>query len=140
MSFLGNLIWLVFGGLLAGLSYILGGFVLCLTIIGIPYGVKAMRFGWLVMMPFGKGVAWTWNAPGCLSGLVNLLWLVMVGWSIALTHLLFGVILLPTLVGIPLALQHFKLLPVALFPFSYGAWRLSIVRKCTGAHRDAHLG
>lgn len=119
MSFLVNLLWLVFGGLLAGLSYILGGFVLCLTVIGIPYGVKAMRFGWLALRPFGSAVSWTPSAPGCMARLVNLFWLLTVGWSIALTHLLFGFILLPTLVGIPLALQHFKLLPIALFPFSY---------------------
>ena len=119
MSFVGNLVWLVFGGLVAGLSYIVAGFALCLTIIGIPFGVKAMQFGWMVMMPYGKGVTLTPSAPGCVSVLFNIIWLVAVGWSIALTHLLFGIILLPTLIGIPFALQHFKLVPVALFPFSY---------------------
>ena len=126
MSFLGNLVWLVFGGLLAGLSYILAGVVLCLTVIGLPFGLKALRIGWLVMLPFGKAVTWTHSAPNYISGLFNLLWLVTVGWSIALTHLLFGIILLPTLVGIPFALQHFKLLPLALFPFSY---RLTLAHK-----------
>ena len=125
MNFVGNIVWLVFGGLVAGLSYFLAGFVLCLTIIGIPFGLKAMRFGWMVLMPFGKVVTPSDHDVGCLSQLFNAIWLLSVGWSIALTHLLFGIILLPTLVGIPFALQHFKLVPVALFPFNYRVSRPS---------------
>ena len=119
MSLFGNLLWLIFGGLLAGLSYMLAGFILCLTIIGIPFGINAMRLGWLVLTPFGRGLDCRQGATGCVDGAFNLLWLLTVGWSIALTHLLFGIILLPTLVGIPIAWRHFQLLPIALFPFSY---------------------
>ena len=75
-----------------------------------------MRLGWLVMMPFGKRLTPAPGASGCFAGLISVLWLVVAGWSIALTHLLFALMLAPTLIGIPIAVQHLRLLPVALFP------------------------
>ncbi len=119
MSLLANLIWLIFGGAIAALSYILAGIFLCLTIVGIPFGIKAIQFGVLVLLPFGKVVGIRQTQTGCLALMFNIIWLVTVGWSIALTHLLFGTMLAATLVGIPFAIQHFKLVPVALFPFSH---------------------
>lgn len=119
MSLLCNLIWLVFGGAIASLSYILAGFALCLTVVGIPFGIKAIQFGLMVMLPFGKVIDGGQSGTGCLAMAFNIIWLLTVGWSIALTHLLFGMILTFTLLGIPFAIQHFKLVPVALFPFSY---------------------
>ncbi len=119
MSLIGNIIWLIFGGFLAGLGYILGGLVLCITIIGIPLGIKAIRFGFMVMLPFGKSVEQTDGGDGCLSLVFNIIWLVLFGWEIALAHIVFGIIFGITIIGIPFAQQHFKLVPVALFPFSY---------------------
>lgn len=119
MSLLGNLIWLVFGGAIASLSYIFAGFALCLTIVGIPFGIKAIQFGVMVLLPFGKVINSGRSGRGCLAMGFNIIWLLTVGWSIALTHLLFGIMLAMTLLGIPFAIQHFKLVPVALFPFSY---------------------
>ncbi len=119
MSLLGNLIWLVFGGAIASLSYILAGLALCLTVVGIPFGLKAIQFGLMVLLPFGKVIDGGQSKTGCLAMAFNIIWLVTVGWSIALTHLLFGLMLGFTLLGIPFAIQHFKLAPVALFPFSY---------------------
>ncbi len=119
MSLLGNLIWLVFGGAIASLSYILAGFALCLTVVGIPFGIKAIQFGVMVLFPFGKVIDGGGSGTGCLAMAFNIIWLLTVGWSIALTHLLFGIMLAFTLLGIPFAIQHFKLVPVALFPFSY---------------------
>ena len=119
MSLIGNIIWLVFGGFLAGLGYILGGLLICLTIIGIPLGLKAIRFGFMVMLPFGKSVVPTERGEGCLALAFNIIWLVLFGWEIALAHLAFGIAFGITIIGIPFALQHFKLVPVALFPFSY---------------------
>ena len=119
MSLLGNIIWLIFGGFIAGVGYIIGGLLLCLTIIGIPFGIKAIEFGFMVMLPFGKNVV---NAPagdGCVAMIFNIIWLVLFGWEIALAHAVFGLILGITIIGIPFAVQHFKLIPVALLPFTY---------------------
>ncbi len=119
MSFLGNLIWLIFGGFLAGLGYILGGLVLCVTIVGIPFGIQSIKLGFATMAPFGKEVSEANNGDGFLRMLFNVLWIVLFGWEIALAHLVGGLILAITVVGLPFARQHFKLIPVALFPFSY---------------------
>lgn len=119
MSLIGNIIWLIFGGFIAGLGYILGGLVLCLTIIGLPLGLKAIRFGFMVMLPFGKTVQPTERGEGCIALAFNIIWLLLFGWEIALAHLAFGLAFGITIIGIPFAMQHFKLVPVALFPFSY---------------------
>lgn len=119
MSLLGNIIWLVLGGFLAGLGYIIGGLALCITIIGIPLGLKAISFGFAVMTPFGKSVQPTEGGEGCIALVFNILWLVLFGWEIALVHVTFGIVFGITVIGIPFAIQHFKLVPVALLPFSY---------------------
>lgn len=119
MSLIGNIIWLIFGGFLAGLGYILGGLLLCLTIIGIPFGLKSIRLGMATMTPFGKEVVQTGTDGGCLQLLFTIVWVVLFGWEIALAHLLGGGLLFITIIGIPFAKQHFKLIPVALFPFIY---------------------
>jgi uncharacterized membrane protein YccF (DUF307 family) len=119
MSLIGNIIWLIFGGFLAGLGYILGGLVLCLTIIGIPFGFKSIQLGLATMAPFGKEVVETRSDGGCLQLLFTIVWIVLFGWEIAVAHLLAGIFLAITIIGIPFAKQHFKLIPVALFPFIY---------------------
>ncbi|RME98367.1 MAG: YccF domain-containing protein [Chloroflexi bacterium] len=117
MSLLGNIIWLIFGGFLAGLGYILGGLAMCLTIIGIPFGIQSIKLGAASMAPFGKTLESDDESAGCLYIVFNLLWLVLFGWEIALVHLTSAGILAITIVGIPFALQHIKLIPLALFPF-----------------------
>ena len=117
MSFLGNLIWLVFGGFFAAVGYILGGLALCLTIIGIPFGIQSIKLGVASMAPFGKELSADAKTGGLLYVLFNLAWLVLFGWEIALLHLTSAGILAITIVGIPFALQHVKLIPLALFPF-----------------------
>ena len=119
MSLLGNLVWLIFGGFLAGLGYILGGLVLCITIVGIPFGMQAIQLGVSTMAPFGKEVKNNERAGGLLSMIFDVVWLLVVGWEIAVAHLVGGLILAITIVGLPFAKQHFKLIPVALFPFNY---------------------
>jgi uncharacterized membrane protein YccF (DUF307 family) len=119
MSLLGNIIWLIFGGFLAGLGYILGGLVLCLTIVGIPFGLQTMQLGVATMAPFGKEVRTHERAGGLLRLVFDIIWLLVAGWEIAIAHLIGGLILGVTIVGIPFAKQHFKLIPVALFPFNY---------------------
>lgn len=119
MSLIGNIIWLIFGGFIAGVGYIIGGLLLCLTIIGIPFGIKAVEFGFMAMLPFGKDVVNVSSGDGCLSVAFNIIWLLLFGWGIALAHAVFGVILGVTIIGLPFAVQHFKLIPVALLPFTY---------------------
>lgn len=118
MSLFGNIIWLIFGGLLASIGYILGGVLLCLTIIGVPFGVQAIRYGMAIIAPFGKEVEHT-GSDGLLAAFFNILWIVLFGWEIALMHVTFALIFAITIIGLPFAKQHMKLLPMALLPFSY---------------------
>jgi uncharacterized membrane protein YccF (DUF307 family) len=119
MSLLGNIIWLIFGGLIAALGYLIGGLVLCLTIIGIPFGIASFKLAGAVFAPFGKEISRTSTGSGILPMIFNVLWILLFGWGIALTHILGGLLLCVTIIGIPFGLQHFKLIPVALLPFSY---------------------
>jgi uncharacterized membrane protein YccF (DUF307 family) len=119
ISFLGNLIWLIFGGFIAAAGYLIGGALLCLTIIGIPFGIQSMKLGVATIAPFGKEVVAQERQAGCLFLLMDVLWAVLFGWEIALAHLAGALILALTIIGIPLALQHVKLVPVALLPFHF---------------------
>lgn len=118
MTFLANVIWLIFGGLIVGLGYIIGGLALCLTIIGIPFGLQAIRLGKATLTPFGKEVVESEHSGRRLRVVFDLIWLVLFGWEIAVAHLLSAVVLGITIIGIPFGKQHLKLAPVALLPFS----------------------
>ena len=107
MKFLGNLIWLIFGGLAVAIEYFTAGLALMITIIGIPFGLQAMKLGVLALWPFGSKVIKTDMAGGCLSTIMNVIWLVFFGFIIALTHLLFGLLLSITIIGLPWGKQHF---------------------------------
>jgi uncharacterized membrane protein YccF (DUF307 family) len=117
MNTIGNLIWLIFGGLLSAVGYVIGGFVLCLTIIGIPFGLQCFKLAAFVLWPFGRMAVGTQGSAGCLNLLLNILWLLFAGIWIAITHIVFGLILFITIIGIPFARQHFKLVEVSLMPF-----------------------
>lgn len=117
MSLLGNILWLIFGGLIAALGYILGGLLVCLTIVGIPFGVQAMKIGVATLAPFGKEIVDLPDANSVLRLVLNVVWLLLVGWEIALAHAASALVLALTIIGIPFALQHLKLIPLALLPF-----------------------
>ena len=117
MSLLGNILWLIFGGLITGLGYILGGIVLCLTIIGIPFGLQSSKLGFAVFAPFGKDLVELDNANGVLNLVFNVIWLLLFGWPIAVAHATSALILAITIIGIPFSIQHLKLIPLSLFPF-----------------------
>ena len=117
MNFLGNLVWLIMGGLITALMYWLAGLVMCITIIGIPFGVQLFKIGTMALWPFGHDLVPKENAGGCLSITFNVLWILLGWWEIALTHLTFGLILCCTIVGIPWGVQHFKLAIGSLLPF-----------------------
>jgi len=117
MSFIGNVIWMIFGGFFAGLGYIFGGLLVCLTIVGIPLGQQAIKLGIATMSPFGREIVPTEEAAHTSYILLNILWAIFFGWEIAVTHFVSGLILGITIVGIPFAKQHFKLIPLSLAPF-----------------------
>ena len=119
MSLIGNILWLIFGGLLAAMGYILGGLLLCLTIVGIPFGIQSMKLGVATLTPFGKEITQEKRQAGCLFLAMDIIWVVLFGWEIALAHLTAAFFLAITIIGIPFAIQHVKLVPVALFPFQY---------------------
>ncbi len=117
MSLLGNILWLIFGGLIAGVGYIIGGLLFCLTIIGIPFGVQTMKIGVATLTPFGKEIVELEDANSTTRLILNVVWLVFFGWEIALAHAGSALVLAITIIGIPFALQHLKLIPLALLPF-----------------------
>jgi uncharacterized membrane protein YccF (DUF307 family) len=117
MTLIGNILWLIFGGLLSGMGYMLGGFLLCLTIVGIPFGIQAIKLGILTFAPFGKEIVERPDANSPLRIVFNILWIVLFGWEIALSHLLHAGFLALTIIGIPFAIQHIKLAPLSLLPF-----------------------
>lgn len=119
MALLGNILWFVFGGFVAVILYFLGGIALCLTIVGIPFGIQAFKLGAAVFAPFGKKVVEREDGGGCLRIVFNLLWIVLFGWEIAVSHLVSAVLLAITIIGIPFAKQHVKLIPMSLMPFSH---------------------
>lgn len=117
MSLLGNIIWIIFGGLLLALEYFVAGILLCCTIIGIPFGLQAFKIGLLALLPFGQQSVPTQQGSGCLSVVMNIIWIFIGGIWIALTHLVFGLLFCITIIGIPFGLQHFKLMALAFTPF-----------------------
>ena len=117
MNTLGNIVWLLFGGLFAALLYVVCGLVLCVTIIGIPFGIQCFKLGGFVLWPFGRAAVSTASSAGCLSLLCNIIWLFCGGLALAINHIFWGLVLFITIIGIPFARQHFKLVEVSLLPF-----------------------
>ena len=117
MKFLGNIIWLIFGGFAIAIEYFVSSLGLMLTIVGIPFGLQTMKLGVLALWPFGSRVVRTEMAGGCLSTVMNLIWIIFFGIWIALTHIAFGLLFFITIIGIPWGKQHFKLAGIALTPF-----------------------
>lgn len=118
MRLLLNILWIVLGGgLLLWLEYVLVGLVLCLTIIGIPFGVQCFKIAGLALLPFGKDIDARPAADGALRVIGNVVWFVFAGLWIFLTHLALAVGLAVTIIGIPFAVQHFKLALLAVWPF-----------------------
>lgn len=117
MRLFGNLIWLVFGGIIISLEYFISSILLIVTIIGIPFGIQTLKLAMFALWPFGNKVVDSGSSSGCLSTVMNILWILIGGIWIALSHLVFGILFAITIVGIPFAKQHFKLAGLALTPF-----------------------
>ncbi len=113
MRLLGNIIWFVFGGLIAALLWVILGILLSITIIGIPLGLQCFKFASLVLFPFGREVTINFEK----HPIANILWVIFFGWEMALSYVAIGAIFCITIIGIPFGLQWFKLTTLALFPF-----------------------
>ena len=111
-----NVIWLVLCGIWMAIAYALAGLVAFILIITIPFGIAAFRIGSYALWPFGRSVVRHPRAGlGSLIG--NIIWVILLGWELALGHLFSGIFLCLTIIGIPLGLADFKLIPISLFPF-----------------------
>lgn len=119
MKVIGNIIWIIFGGFAIALEYLLAGLLMCLTIIGIPFGIQSFKLAGASLWPFGKDIKNTPDAGSGVSTLLNVLWILIGGIWITLTHLALGIALCITIVGIPFGLQHFKLMKLSFTPFGY---------------------
>ena len=117
MNFIGNIIWLICGGFFSALGYFFGGIILCFTIIGIPFGLQCFKIAGLELMPFGKKVVTRPTSSGCLSLICNIIWILTGGLYTAIIHMIFALILTITIIGIPFAKQHLKLMELSLMPF-----------------------
>lgn len=114
---LGNFFWLIFGGLLTAFLYFINGLLLCLTIVGIPFGLQLFKFASFALCPFGRELRDTAEETSCLSTIMNVIW-ICCGWcEIAIVHFVLGLALCITIIGIPLGVQHFKLAIGSCLPF-----------------------
>ena len=117
MSIFMNILWLLLGGIFTAVEYIASSLAMMVTIIGIPFGLQTLKLSLLALCPFGKRIETTPEAGGCLSIIMNIIWILIGGIWISLTHQLFGIVLCITIIGIPFGRQHFKLAGLALSPF-----------------------
>ena len=117
MKTIGNIIWVIFGGLEIAVEYFIAGIFMMLTIIGIPFGWQSMKMGLLALWPFGSKIQEKSSQTGCLNLFMNILWFFVGGIWICLTHIALGIVFCITLVGIPFGMMHFRLARLALSPF-----------------------
>lgn len=117
MRTLGNILWLVLAGWWLALAYVIAGVVMCVLIVTIPFGIQAFKLASFTLWPFGRTVVPNPDAAPVLGCVGNIIWIVLVGWEMALAHFVAGVLLCLTIIGIPLGIACFKLIPLALLPF-----------------------
>jgi len=119
MSFLLNIIWFLLGGFVVFLAYLVGGLILCLTIIGIPFGIQCFKLSILGLAPFGKEIRDTEPPGGALAVIMNIIWILLPGLELALIHLFLAAVFAITIIGLPFAAQHLKMTRLALLPFGF---------------------
>lgn len=117
MRTVGNIIWIVFGGIFIAIEYIVSSVVMMATIVGIPFGLQTLKLAEVALFPFDKKIKKSPSSSGCLSFIMNVIWFFVGSLPIALTHLLFGLLFYITIIGIPFGNQHFKLMKLAFSPF-----------------------
>ena len=119
MTVLLNVLWFIFGGFLIALAYILGGILLCITIIGIPFGIQCFKLSILGMAPFGREIREAEPPGGAVSVIMNVIWILLPGLELALIHLLLAAFFAITIIGLPFAAQHLKMTRLAILPFGF---------------------
>jgi uncharacterized membrane protein YccF (DUF307 family) len=127
-----NIIWLVLAGFWLAIAYAIAAVIMFILIITIPFGIQALKIGVFALWPFGRTVIKRADA-GAPSFIGNLLWLILAGWWLALGHLITGILLAITIIGIPLALANFKLIPISLWPFGREIVPTSVARQLDAA-------
>jgi uncharacterized membrane protein YccF (DUF307 family) len=115
MSLIGNIIWIVFGGFFPALLWFFSGLLICVTIIGIPFGIQCLKISWVSLLPFGKTI--NPGRFGATGFILNVIWILVVGWAVAVSHFGLGLLFCITIIGIPFGIQHFKLALLSLLPF-----------------------
>jgi uncharacterized membrane protein YccF (DUF307 family) len=113
----GNILWLILAGIWLAIGYTVAGLVMCITIIGIPFGIQAFKLAGFVLWPFGRKVVPKSEALRVLDIVFNVLWLLLFGWGLFLASIGAGLLLCITIIGIPFGIQAFKLSLLAMWPF-----------------------
>jgi uncharacterized membrane protein YccF (DUF307 family) len=119
MNLLLNLVWLIFGGFLVVFGYLLGAILLCITLIGIPFGIQCFKLAGLAVAPFGREVREKEPPGGALAVIMNVIWILLPGLELAVIHLLLALLFAITIIGLPIAAQHLKMTRLALLPFGF---------------------
>lgn len=119
MNLLLNVIWLIFGGFIVVLAYLLGGLILCITIIGIPFGIQCFKLAGLALAPFGREIREKEPPSGALAVIMNIIWIILPGLELAVFHLVMALLFAVTIIGLPLAAQHLKMTRLAILPFGF---------------------
>jgi uncharacterized membrane protein YccF (DUF307 family) len=117
MKLVGNIIWWIFGGLVTAIEYFVASVAMMVTIVGIPFGLQTLKIGMMTLMPFNTSIKEKEKRNGFISLIMNIIWFFVGGIWITLTHVIFGILLTITVIGIPFAKQHFKLAAISLSPF-----------------------
>jgi uncharacterized membrane protein YccF (DUF307 family) len=119
MNLLLNIVWLVFGGFIIVVGYLLGAIILCITLIGIPFGIQCFKLAGLALAPFGREVREKEPPSGALAVIMNIIWIILPGLELAVLHLLLALAFGITIIGLPIAAQHLKMTRLALLPFGF---------------------
>jgi len=112
---IGNILWFVLAGLWLAIGYVVAGVLACILIITIPFGIASFRLAGFVIWPFGRTAVWRREA-GVMSVIGNIIWVILFGWEMALAHLVAGLLLFITIIGIPFGVASWKMIPLSLFP------------------------
>ena len=124
MRLLGNLLWIIFGGFISALCWVIAGLLWCITIVGIPVGLQAFKMASISLNPFGKEVEYGENT---FSFIVNIIWIILSGAELAIANFFIGLFWCITVIGIPWGLQYFKIAKLALAPFGAKVVRTHIL-------------
>jgi uncharacterized membrane protein YccF (DUF307 family) len=119
MNLLLNVVWLIFGGFVIVIGYLLGAVLLCITIIGIPFGIQCFKLAGLALAPFGREIREKEPPSGALAVIMNIIWIILPGLELAVLHLFLALAFAITIIGLPIAAQHLKMTRLALIPFGF---------------------